>query len=112
MGGEQRSLQKIRLIHFLNNVNMYLGVSRPRGQARPSGPKAGAGGRGPSRDSSITFNESLLSNSILMALVKGLPGSILTQSMALMEALQRVLLDHFHKVLFPSQPSCFSQSVC
>ena len=112
MGGEQRSLQKIRLINFLNNVNVYLGVSRPRGQARPSGPKAGAGGRGPSRDSSITFNESLLSNSILMALVKGLPGSILTQSMALMEALQRVLLDHSHMVLLPFRPSYFSQSAC
>lgn len=39
MGGEQRSL----------------GVSRPLGQARPSSGGAGAGGRGPSRDSSITW---------------------------------------------------------
>lgn len=39
MGGEQRSF----------------GVSRPLGQARPSRGGAGAGGRGPSRDSSITW---------------------------------------------------------
>ena len=33
-------------------------MSRPLGQARPSRGGAGAGGRGPSRDSSITCNKS------------------------------------------------------
>ena len=112
MGGEQRSLQKLLEAECINNLIADLGVSRPLGQARPSRGGAGAGGRGPSRDSSITCNKSLLSHSFLMAPVMGLPGSIWIQSMALMEALQRVLLDHSHKVLLPFQPSCSSQSAC
>ena len=63
MGGEQRSL-KVKLKYILVKYRkkcFYFGVSRPLGQARPSRGGAGAGGRGPSRDSSITCEVSLMS---------------------------------------------------